>query len=195
MTTGEFAQMINGEGWLKGKKCSLTVVKMLNYTHNTEYILPVKPSPNLQSQQSLYLYPSLGLFEGTPVSIGHGTSAPYESFGWPELKWGNLNFKPVSIKGVVEKPKFKNLECTGFILTNHKMTKWGQNRIELNWLVFSYNESKEKPRFFNDFFDKLAGTDILRKQIIAGLTPDQIRESWVPGLEKFKLMRSKYLLY
>ncbi|MCC6817923.1 MAG: DUF1343 domain-containing protein [Bacteroidia bacterium] len=196
-TVGELAQMINGETWLnKGLKCSLKVISCLNYTHHTPYILPIKPSPNLQTQSAIYLYPSLGLFEGTTVSIGHGTDKPYQCFGWPALDWGNLNFRPVSLKGISEKPKFLGLNCTGFDLTwygEHKA--WDAAELNINWIILCYRLSKNKPQYFNDFFDKLAGTNTLKKQIIKGMSANEIKASWQNDLNKFIKMRSGYLLY
>lgn len=196
-TVGELAGMINGEGWLKNrKKCELTVVKCLNYTHESEYELPIRPSPNLQSQSAIYLYPALGLFEGTSVSMGQGTDLPYQCFGSPAFDWGNLVFTPRSIKGVSEKPKSLGIPCTGFDLS-----WYGYNRafeaaeLNLNWLIMSYRLSKNKSDFFNDFFDKLAGTSLLRKQIIAGKSAEEIRYSWQKALENYRIMRSAYLLY
>lgn len=196
-TVGELAGMINGQKWLKGKiKCNLTVIKCKNYTHHTVYILPIRPSPNLQSQSSIYLYPSLGLFEGTTMSIGQGTDLPYQSFGSPAFDWGNLTFKPISIPGVAEKPKFLNTPCTGFDLTWYGDNKArNEAEINLNWLILSYRLSKNKAQFFNDFFEKLVGTSVLRKQIIAGMSAIEIKSTWQKGLDEFVKMRQEYLLY
>jgi uncharacterized protein YbbC (DUF1343 family) len=196
-TVGEIAQMINGESWLKNKiKCELKVITCLNYTHKTPYILPIKPSPNLQTQSSIYLYPSLGLFEGTTISMGQGTSTPYQCFGSPAFDWGNYNFTPVSIKGVSEKPKCLGIPCVGFNLTWYGDQKaYFESAINLNYLVISYRLSKNKADFFNDFIDKLAGTNSLRNQIIEGKTVSEIRQSWQSGLDSYKIMRNNYLLY
>ena len=196
-TVGELAQMINGEGWLnKGLICSLKVIPCQNYSRYMVYELPIRPSPNLQTQSAIYLYPSLGLFEGTTVSIGQGTDKPYQCFGSPAFDWGNISFTPISIKGVAEKPKSLGIPCTGFDLT------WfGYNRarsdaqINLNWLIMSYRLSKNKTDFFNDFTDKLAGTSSLRKQIIAGSSVYEIRQSWKKDLDYYRIMRNRYLLY
>lgn len=196
-TVGELAGMINGQGWLnKGLKCDLKVVTCQNYTHHTPYILPVRPSPNLQSQSAIYLYPSTCLFEGTTVSLGHGTDKPYQCFGSPAFDWGNLNFTPVSIKGVYEKPKFQGLPCVGFDLT-----WYGDNRardeaeVNLNWIILAYRLSKNQGQFFNDFFDKLAGNKTLRQQIKSGMNALEIKASWQSDLEKYLIMRRPYLLY
>jgi uncharacterized protein YbbC (DUF1343 family) len=196
-TVGEIAQMINGESWLKnGVQCSLKVITCLNYTHKTAYVLPIKPSPNLQTQSSIYLYPSLGLFEGTNMSMGQGTSTPYQCFGSPALDWGNYAFTPVSIKGVSEKPKCLGIPCLGFNLTWYgNYRAYQESEINLNYLVLSYRLSKNKADFFTEFIDKLAGTSSLRKQIIAGKTVSEIRQSWQSGLDSYKITRNKYLLY
>jgi uncharacterized protein YbbC (DUF1343 family) len=196
-TIGEIAKMINGEGWLRNKiKCELSVFTCHNYTHHSEYVLPIKPSPNLQTQSSIYLYPSLGLFEGTTVSMGQGTDKPYQCFGSPAIDWGNLQFTPVSIPGVSEKPKSQGIACTGFDLTWYGFNQARDaNQINLNWVILAYELSKNKPDFFSDFFDKLAGTSSLRKQIIAGKSAVEIKQGWQTGLDVYHKMREKYLLY
>ncbi len=196
-TVGEIAQMINGEGWLnKSMKCELSVIKCKNYTHNTEYILPVRPSPNLQTQSSIYLYPSLGLFEGTMTSMGQGTDKPYQCFGSPALDWGNLAFTPASIPGISEKPKSMGIPCVGFDLTWYGLNKARkEHEINLNWLILSYELSKNKSLYFSDFFDKLAGTVKLKEEIIAGKSAEEIKLGWQPGLDNYFKMRKKYLLY
>ena len=196
-TVGEMAQMINGESWLKrGIKCNLKVITCLNYTHQTPYTLPIKPSPNLQTQSSIYLYPSLGLFEGTTMSMGQGTETPYQCFGSPAFDWGNYEFTPRSIKGVSEKPKCLGIPCVGFDLSWYGFNKaYQESEINLNWLILSYQLSKNKPDFFNDFIDKLAGNSTLRKQIIVGKTASEIKQSWQNGLDSYRIIRNKYLLY
>ncbi|MDI1234951.1 MAG: DUF1343 domain-containing protein [bacterium] len=196
-TVGEIAKMINGEGWLKNRlKCDLSIISCSNYTHLTPYVLPVKPSPNLQTQSSIYLYPSLGLFEGTVVSIGQGTNKPYQCFGSPDLDWGNLKYRPYSMPGVSERPKFMGFECIGFDLTWYGYEKARfDSGLNLNWLMLMYKCSKDKGKFFTDFFDKLAGTNQLRLQIIAGKTLTDIKQGWQKDLEVYKQMRKKYLLY
>lgn len=196
-TVGELAGMINGEGWLNKKmRCDLSVITCKNYTHNTEYVLPVRPSPNLQTQSSIYLYASLGLFEGTTISMGQGTDKPYQCFGSPANDWGNFSFTPVSIKGVAEKPKSLGIPCTGFDLTDYGYKKArSEAEINLNWLIISYRLSKNKGQFFNDFFDKLAGTAQLKKQILEGKSALEIKQSWQSGLDKYRVMQRPYLLY
>ena len=196
LTIGEYATMVNGEGWLgKGIKCDLTVVKLKNYSHAMRYQLPVKPSPNLPDMASVYLYPSLCLFEGTVVSVGRGTGKPFRIFGHPALPDEGFSFKPVAIKGVSEHPPCEGKLCFGKDLTKDANDLKGNGRIELKWLTSSYKELKDKEKFFNNFFGKLAGTAALRQQVELGLTPSQIRESWKKGLEEYRKMRKKYLLY
>jgi uncharacterized protein YbbC (DUF1343 family) len=195
--TGEYAKMINGEKWLpKGAQCQLTVIKCKNYTHQTMYKLPIKPSPNLPTMESIYLYPSLCFFEGTDVSVGRGTKKPFESVGKPGFTKGSYEFTPVRIPGVAENPPHMGQKCTGILLTEFgKSFMPLHNGLYLSWLVDFYKETTDKDKFFNDFFDKLAGTDQLRKQVIAGKTADEIVQSWQPALDVYKSMRKKYLLY
>ena len=189
MTIGEYAKMINGESWIS-KRCDLIVIKMKNYTHNMHYHLPIQPSPNLPNPKSINLYPSLCLFEGTNVSIGRGTEYPFQHFGAPYLK-SNYNFTPKSGKGS-KSPKHENQKCFG---TDLRFQDDYLTAINLNWLIESYNNSAEKEIFFNNFFDKLAGTDKLRLQIIEGKTSKEIKLSWEENLNKFKKIRQKYLIY
>lgn len=198
MTIAEYAQMINGEGWLKkGIKCKLKIIKMANYSHSMPYTLPVNPSPNLNTYQSILLYPSVCLFEGTTLSLGRGTMEPFQIVGHPLLKGKySYTFKPVSIPGMSEDPPQKNMICYGVNLKNYNadsLRKTG--KINLSWLIKMYNDFPDKPRFFNAYFTKLAGTEALRKQIEQGITEQQIRKSWEPGLSRFKATRKKYLLY
>jgi uncharacterized protein YbbC (DUF1343 family) len=199
MTFGEYAKMLNGEGWLKNHiKCKLKVIKMLNYNHGKNYILPVHPSPNLNTQQSILLYPSLCLFEGTIISQGRGTYFPFQVLGNPELKDKySFSFKPVSINGMSVNPPHMNMDCYGVDLRNFNTNIFRETgRINLSWLIEFYNAYPHKDDFFkNDKFDSLAGTDKLREQIIAGKTEKEIRDSWEPGLSQFKAIRKKYLLY
>jgi len=197
MTIGEYAGMVNGEGWMKNNiKCKLTVIKLTNYNHDYRYILPVPPSPNLRTQESIYLYPSLCFFEGTDVSVGRGTDHPFELIGKPGFKPGNINFTPISIPGISDHPLYENIECKGFNVAEFcedyiVLTK----RIYLFWLMGFYSQSDNKDKFFNNFFDKLAGTNKLRDEIIKGIAIADIQKSWEPDIEKFKLIRKKYLLY
>ena len=189
MTIGEYAKMINGENWIS-TKCDLTVIEMEYYTHQSSYDLPIKPSPNLPNARSVNLYPSLCLFEGTTVSIGRGTDFPFQHFGAPYLE-SSYSFTPKSGAGS-KNPKHKNTECFGADL---RFQENYLTAINLNWLIFCYNNSDNKEKFFNNFFDKLAGTDKLRLQIIEGGNSKEIKESWKKGLEEFMKIRKKYLLY
>ena len=189
MTIGEYAQMINGEKWI-ARQCDLTVIEMENYTHDMSYDLPIKPSPNLPNSRSINLYPSLCLFEGTNVSLGRGTEYPFQHFGAPYLK-SNYSFTPKSGEGS-KSPPHENKKCYG---TDLRFQDNYLEEINLNWLIESYNNCPEKEKFFNSFFDKLAGTDKLRLQIIEAKTVKEIKESWQEGLNEFKKIRNKYLLY
>lgn len=199
MTIGEYARMINGEKWLANNvQCDLTVVTLEGYTHQTRYELPVAPSPNLQTAESIFFYPSLCFFEGTNISVGRGTDMPFEMYGAPLLQTGDYKFTPHAIPGVSENPLHKDKECRGFLL--HKEAKQlmsESNLLNLKYLLTSYEHYEDKENFFTNanFFDKLAGTDQLRKQIIAGLSEEEIRSSWQEDLDMFKMIRAKYLLY
>lgn len=195
MSDGELAKMINGENW-NSSQCELTVIPIKNYTRKSVYELPVKPSPNLPNYQSIYLYPSLCLFEGTPISIGRGTTFPFQVIGYPENKLGSFVFTPKSILGVSENPKFKDQDCFGtnlqglFNSLNNK-----PNQLNISWIINTYKDYPEKEKFFTPFFDKLAGTQKLRKQIESGWSEEQIRRSWQKDLENFNYKRQKYLIY
>ena len=196
MTIGEYARMINEEGWLKGRAiCDLQVIPLENYTHQTMYSLPVNPSPNLPDMNAIYLYPSLCFFEGTFMSIGRGTAYPFEIYGYPALKDSVFAFTPEPGKGSSNPPCNEQLchgtDLRGFYNTHPQLL----GRINLSWLIQSYRALGADPRFFNDFFDRIAGTPLLKKQIMEGMTEDEIRQSWQEGLDKFKEIRKKYLLY
>lgn len=193
MTIGEYAQMINGEKWLnEGIHCQLIVIQLLNWTHQTPYELPVNPSPNLPNSRSIALYPSLCFFEGTPVSIGRGTDFPFQVIGYPNNPNGDFRFKPQSLPGVAKYPRFENETCVGIDLRTKETPK---GKIQLGYLLEFYHSYPEKEVFFTDFFDKLAGTDELRKQIQNGADEEEIRKSWSENLNKFKRKRALYLLY
>jgi uncharacterized protein YbbC (DUF1343 family) len=192
MTVGEFAQMINGEGWLNGgKKCDLRVIKMKNWKHEDDYSLPVRPSPNLPNDQAIRLYPSICLFEGTAISLGRGTPMPFQVLGSPELKDMTFTFTPVPIKGVSIEPPLKDKLCYGMDLRSVTPAR----KVDLQYLLLFYQKYPDKEKFFTAYFDKLAGTTQLKQQIKDGLTEEQIRASWKLGLDEFKTKRSKYLLY
>ena len=195
MTIAEYAKMINGEKWLKnGIQCDLEIVKCESYDRNIAYDLPIKPSPNLPNAKSINLYPSICFFEGTQISVGRGTEFPFQVMGAPKSK--NLKnsfvFYPKSTSGA-KYPKHENQTCNGFDLREEKTL----NEINLDYLLKMYNFYEDKENFFlkNNFIDKLAGTDQLRKDIIAGKTAKEIKASWQPELNKFKKTRAKYLLY
>ncbi|MBN2486915.1 MAG: DUF1343 domain-containing protein [Bacteroidales bacterium] len=197
MTIGEYAQMINGEGWLgSAPKCELTVIPMQNYSHHTVYVLPDKPSPNLPNMNSVYLYPSLCFFEGTVVSVGRGTEFPFQVYGHPDYPYKQFSFIPKRIEGASLNPVYENKTCYGADLRlPHDSLFNLKGQLELKYLLEMYNSLGSKEDFFNNYFDYLAGTDKLRKQILAGKTENEIREGWQAGLEKFKKIRAKYLLY
>ncbi|MCJ8210098.1 DUF1343 domain-containing protein [Mucilaginibacter sp. RS28] len=198
MTIGEYAQMINGEGWLKNKvKCQLKVIKLANYKHNMAYQLPVWPSPNLNSQLSILLYPSICLFEGTTLSLGRGTQFPFTVVGHPSLKGKyTFSFTPISIPGVSDNPPLKGQTCYGIDLRNFDAKKLVESKkLNLAWLIELYKAFPDKSHFFNAYINKLWGSEELRKQVEAGKTESEIRQSWEPALSRFKEMRKKYLLY
>lgn len=191
MTIGEYAQMINGEKWLKdGIKCDLKVIPCFNYERKMFYSLPVKPSPNLPNDQAINLYASLCLFEGTNVSVGRGTEMQFQIYGSPFLPKSDFNFTPIPNFGAKD-PVYNGKLCYGEDLS--KIEKVTQ--LELKWLIKAYNSTADKSKFFNDFFIKLAGTKKLREQIEAGISETEIRKSWEKGLNEFKEMRKKYLIY
>jgi uncharacterized protein YbbC (DUF1343 family) len=191
MTIGEYAKMINGEKWLKdGIQCNLTVITCLNYAHNMKYSLPVKPSPNLPNDQSINLYASLCFFEGTNVSSGRGTEKQFQIYGSPFLPKSSFSFTPIPNFGAKD-PMHNGKLCYGEDLTKIEKVK----QLELKWLIKAYNSTSDKSKFFNDFFLKLAGTKKLREQIEAGISENEIRKSWDKGLNDFKTMRKKYLVY
>ncbi|MCO6495700.1 MAG: DUF1343 domain-containing protein, partial [Bacteroidetes bacterium] len=193
LTIGELAQMINGEGWLNGGiQCKIIIVKAKNYNHDSYYELPIAPSPNLPNQLSILYYPGLCFFEGTNVSVGRGTQKPFMMFGYPG--WTNAPdlFTPHSIKGVADNPPFKDQICSGYDLSDSSPYDiFKRRQLNIDWLLVAYDSYTHKNKFFlnNLFFDKLAGTDELRKQIIAGKTAAQIRDSWQSDLDNYKLMR------
>jgi uncharacterized protein YbbC (DUF1343 family) len=197
MTIGEYARMINGEKWLAGGvQCNLTVVPVAGYHRNYFYTVPVRPSPNLPDMKSVYLYPTVCLFEGTVVSEGRGTEKPFQQFGAPYFKGGNGTFTPRSIPVLSLKPKHAGQLCRGYDLSGTPLSALRAIRqLELRYLLEFYRQAPDKTKFFEKSFDLLAGSDVLRKQITAGLSEARIRQSWQPGLEAFKTVRKKYLLY
>jgi uncharacterized protein YbbC (DUF1343 family) len=193
MTIGEYAKMINGEKWLKdGLQCNLTVIPCLNYSHDMKYSLPVKPSPNLPNDQSINLYASLCFFEGANVSLGRGTEKQFQIYGSPFLPESEFDFSftPKPNFGAKD-PVHNGKLCFGEDLTEIRKV----HRLELKWLLKAYENTADKTVFFNDFFTKLAGTKKLREQIEAGMTEKEIRKTWQEGMEQFKEVRKKYLIY
>ena len=205
MTIGEFAQMINGQKWLPNNlRCKLKIIPVKNYTHNMEYTLPVNPSPNLNTQQGIMLYPSTCLFEGTYLNHGRGTYTPFTVIGSPLLKGKyEFSFTPVGIKGMSETPLFANEICYGLNLQNIKVDSLrNTKRIAIKWIMELYKSFPEKSKFFDRSLssemgniDFLVGVSDFKNQIIAGLTVEQIQNSWEPELSKYKMMRKKYLVY
>jgi uncharacterized protein YbbC (DUF1343 family) len=196
MTPGEYGQMLNGERWLKGGiKCDLTVIKCKNYTHKTYYELPVKPSPNLPNQNSVYLYPSICFFEGTVLSLGRGTSFPFQVYGGPDMPDRGFSFTPQSVPGAAN-PPLLGVKCYGTDLRDAlKNNIVPKPQINLDWIISAYKDFPQKDKFFIKYFDTLAGGPGLREQIQKGMTAKEIRASWKEGLEKFGKVRAKYLLY
>jgi uncharacterized protein YbbC (DUF1343 family) len=205
LTVAEFAQMANGEGWLTGNvKCKLKIIKVANYNHDMLYTLPVKPSPNLNTQQAVMLYPSTCLFEGTYLNHGRGTYFPFTVLGSPELKGiYEFSYTPVSIKGMAETPLHMNQVCYGLDLRKYDVNKLIKSkRINIQWMIELYNAHPHKEKFFDSKLSKemgtierLIGVESFRQQIIAGVPENEIRKTWETGLNEYKKMRVKYLLY
>ncbi len=197
MTIAEYAQMINGEGWLRnGIQCELEMIRCNHYTHDSLYALPVAPSPNLQTMQAVYLYPTLGLFEGTVMSVGRGTDFPFMVFGHPDYANCSFSFTPRSIHGAAKYPKHEGKKCCGEDLRMYNLEEFFQDpSIQLNWIIEARKNIRTEESFFNSFFYNVAGNRELKEQIIDGLNAEQIRKSWEKDVEKFKNLRKKYLLY
>lgn len=198
MTIAEYAQMVNGEGWLKnGVKAKLKWVLCENYDHQTFYQLPIKPSPNLPNMRSVYLYPSLCFFEGTEANLGRGTTMQFQVIGHPNYPKKDFSYVPVSRPGATH-PKHEGVVCYGYDLRNIPIEDLQKKRqLDLSYLLSFYLDLPTKERFFlkSLYFDTLAGTSELRKQVIAGKTESEIRASWEPKLSQYKTLRKKYLLY
>lgn len=195
LTIGELARMIDGEGWLPGgARCPLTVVPMIGWQHGDTFSLPVKPSPNLPNHQSVRLYPSLCFFEGTCMSVGRGTHFPFQVVGYPSPSVGRFTFTPTPIRGMDSSPLYRGRLCYGDDLREPSY----EGGLTLRFLLDFYARTGRDPkRFFSHtaMFDLIAGTDELRRQIIAGLSEARIRATWQPDLDRYRLMRRKYLLY
>ena len=195
MTLGELALMINGEKWLpQGRICDVTVIPCENYTHQTKYELPVAPSPNLPNTQSIYLYPSTCLFEGTVMSLGRGTSFPFQAYGHPNFKGSGFSFTPRSVPGA-KNPPLLNKKCYGVDLRNVSHEYIWENRFDLSYVIDAYKNLKMGDEFFTDFFEKLVGVDYIRQDIIAGKSAQEIKEKWFCDVLRFKQQRRPYLLY
>lgn len=196
MTLGEYAGMVNGEGWLaNGVKCDLTVIKCTSYTHETLYELPVIPSPNLPNMNSIYLYPSVCFSEGTVLSCGRGTDFAFQVLGAPKLPDTGFSFTPKPTFGS-SNPKYNGEVCYGTDLRNAlRDGVVPKPEMNLDWIIDAYKAYPEKEKFFTGYFDTLAGSSALREQIIQGMTVEEIRATWSEGLDQFKLTRQKYLLY
>lgn len=199
MSIGEYAQMISTEKWVKTiKTCNLQVISCLNYTRTSKFELTIAPSPNLPNQTAILLYPSMCFIEGTAISEGRGTEKQFQVYGHPEWAKTNFSFVPISRDGA-KNPKLENKTCNGIDLSQLKIAELEESdKIDLSFILDAYARSATfKERFFlkGNFFDKLAGSDELRNQILGGWTEQEIRESWVADLKAFKAIRSKYLLY
>jgi uncharacterized protein YbbC (DUF1343 family) len=193
-TVGEMAQMINGEGWLKnGIKCEVKIIQVKNYTHKSVYEPPVKPSPNLPNYSSIRLYPSLCFFEATKVSIGRGTTFPFQVMGYPDSKFGSFSFTPQSLKGFEMNPLHKDKACYGQDLRNLKEIPEFTLKYFLDW----YKQFSQPADFLNNerWFNLLMGDDRILKLIKEGKNEKEITESWQEELNNYKETRSKYLLY
>ena len=205
LTVAEFAQMANGEGWLTNKvKCKLKIIKVANYNHDMPYTLPVSPSPNLNTQQAILLYPSTCLFEGTYLNHGRGTYFPFTVLGSPELKGiYEFSYTPTGIKGMAETPLHMNQVCYGLDLRKYDVNILRQRKqVNIQWMIELYNAYPHKEKFFDSSLsqemgtiERLVGVASFRQQIMEGKSEKEIRDSWEPGLSEYKKMRGKYLLY
>lgn len=195
LTIGEYALMVNGEYWLSDSlQCDLTIIPLGDYDRNAIYELPIKPSPNLPNWESVYLYPSLCFFEGTIVSVGRGTEFPFQVYGHPKMT-DDFVFTPRQSDGR-RAPLLCNEECHGeYLMTYAHDFKRNKNQINLSWIINAYNQLKEEGKFFNNFFVKLSGTSELQQQIEQGMTEKEIRATWKEGLDNYKKIRKKYLIY
>ncbi len=195
MTIGEYALMINEEQWLKNKiHCDLLVVPCKNYSHSTLYELPIKPSPNLPNIRSIYLYPSLGLFEGTFMSVGRGTTFPFQVYGHPDYKKNGFEYTPQSVSGA-KYPKYKDKVCHGKNLQEIPLSQIRKTGFTLSYLIETYKTMHKVPDFFNSFLYRLVGSKTLQQQIEKGMTEQEIKITWQNDLQKFKKIRKLYLLY
>lgn len=195
MTLGELARMINGEGWLSNqRKCKLTVIPCKNYTHQTRYELPIPPSPNLPNMQSVYLYPSTCFFEGTNVSLGRGTSKPFQQYGHPDMIGYGYSFTPQSVAGAKNPPQLGKT-CHGVDLSKTDTALIQRRGINLSYVINAYRNLNIGSKFFTPFFEKLTGVGYIREMIMSGCDADTIKAKWQKDVEQFKQQRRPYLLY
>jgi uncharacterized protein YbbC (DUF1343 family) len=196
MTIGEYAQMINGERWLGGSlQCPLEVILCENYRHDYYYELPVSPSPNLRNMRAVYLYPSLCLFEGTVMNVGRGTDFPFQVYGHPAYREKDFFYVPKRTGGA-KNPRHRDTKCYGVDLRNRDIESIrNEKQINLSYIIDAYKKMNRPKNFFTDYFNYLAGNANLKKQIVDGLSEEQIRSSWQDELSYFKTIRKKYLLY
>lgn len=195
MTLGELAMMVNGEKWLTASRvCDVKVIKCKNYNHQTLYNLPISPSPNLPNMKSIYLYPSICFFEATPVSLGRGTSLPFQVYGHPNMLGYTFNFMPKSVTGSKNPPQL-NKVCYGVNLCNTPDSIIWKNGVDLSYLIDAYNNLNIGDHFFRPFFELLIGKDYVRKMIEDGKSAKEIKEMWKNEVENFKKQRKPYLLY
>lgn len=196
MTLGELAKMINGEKWIGADTCKLIVVPCKNWTREQKYILPIWPSPNLPTQESIILYPTLGLLEGTTMSMGRGTEKPFECFGAPWLKEGNYIFTPKSIPGKAMNPPYENQTCNGFLLSDFAKNYLSNSKyLYIEWLELLFENCPDSSKLFLPFFDKLVGTSQFRKDLLAKKSLTEIRNSWKKDIDLFIERRKPYLIY
>ena len=195
MTLGELALMVNGERWLPASRiCDVTVIKCKNYTHQTMYQLPIPPSPNLPNMKAVYLYPSICYFEATPVSLGRGTQLPFQVYGHPNMTGYNYSFTPQSTSGAKNPPQLGRL-CHGVNLSALSEEEIRKKGVDLSYLIDAYRNLNMDDYFFRPFFERLIGTDYVRKMIEQGKDADEIKAMWKEDVEKFKVQRRPYLLY
>ncbi|GFZ40795.1 exo-beta-N-acetylmuramidase NamZ family protein [Bacteroides nordii] len=195
MTLGELALMVNGERWLPASRiCDVTVIKCKNYTHQTMYQLPIPPSPNLPNMKAVYLYPSICYFEATPVSLGRGTQLPFQVYGHPNMTGYNYSFTPQSTSGAKKPPQLGRL-CHGVNLSALSEEEIRKKGVDLSYLIDAYRNLNMDDYFFRPFFERLIGTDYVRKMIEQGKDADEIKAMWKEDVEKFKVQRRPYLLY
>lgn len=192
LTMGEIAMMSIGEGW--AKRATVTVVRCRNYDHNTHYTLPIAPSPNLATQHSIYLYPSLCLFEGTVVSVGRGTEAPFEVYGHPAMRGREYSFVPESV-AAASKPPYMGERCYGVDLREMAEEEIWREGFNLEYVIDAYRDLAMGEKFFKPMFEKLVGVAWVREMIIAGASAEEIEARWADDVEQFKALRRRYLLY